>query len=369
MSFFESWKKVEYFLNNSICSGKYWKLKLISLALLLGSLSNFTSFQQRAIQDGNLLLIFQGHAPNQWHYVHEKKQSPFINHHFKDDHASNAELRLTVPVLANILHLNLRAIILVQYILGLVFLYFIINFAYKIVEDKILVLYFLIAFAGIYPGISMIIDVVGYHDTYAFFFMMAALQTQNPVLVFVLLQMGYWTDERALVNSSYIFLWYFGLNNYNIAKKDRFSFANQLTWIILLSWIVYFIVRTWLKHRLALDISMRGVSFDILLKNLENFEAKWYVSYESFWLFILLLFSLLLINKERVTFVLLFGAFLCTIVVSFLVDDVARSFGYSFILLLICLKVFKNRMTDAELKLILMAVAMLALVFPVRFPF
>ena len=113
----------------------------------------------------------------------------------------NMVMRWVLPLMYILTGHSIVLILIIQALLGCVFLYLFLREVFRQTNDRVLTAFFGLALSNMFVFSWFFVDVTGYGDGYAYFFLMLALLTRNPFLLFGFLQIAFFTDERALVGA------------------------------------------------------------------------------------------------------------------------------------------------------------------------
>ncbi len=294
--------------------------------------------------------------------------------HFKNQqinpwsHESKMTFRLFLPVLAKVL--NFKTITLsiytFQILAGFLYLYLLVKFSYRLLKDKTTTFIFLIGFTGLYASNAFFYDITGYGDSFAYLFILAAIYTSNPLLIFSFCFICTWIDERALVNLLFPIIWWQFVEPY-ITKKNKLSFLPTFNVImVILPIIVYSAIRIAISnHYQLLETDNHFIELKMtFLDNLKNFGFKLWSGFESFWLFITIGAALLLYKKEYTLLSIWMTAQSISIAFAFVAYDTNRSLSYGYLSIFIALVCLKKHLSATELKILLLFISLIALLFP-----
>jgi hypothetical protein len=355
--YFNLESKITNFLDS-----KNWKTKvvIISILVMLASFFNNTSPLK--------------HIPEYFETVFKNNQEYFVYQTVKDRASNftknwvypegtginNRTFRLTMPLFVKVFGIRHVSIVLyiLQLILGLVFIYLLINFFNQIFEDKIATFYTVIAFTTIYSGSSFFIDIASYFDFFSFFFLFLSIFFRNPILIFIFLSLAFWNDERAFVGSGLVFLWWWFVPQFKENKPFKITFNLQLISIIL-SWSLYWIIRKfYLTDHLGMhDTYKEGEFWGVFDGSWKVFGFKFFWVYEFWWLAILLSFVILIYKKDYIRFLMIVGALAVMQFLSLTTFDSTRSGSFGLIIIPFSLIILKKYLTDTELKILLFIIA------------
>lgn len=355
---------------------RFWKIRLISLALL--------------ISIGSLMLLNSIFIDRGFRYLYEEIRHPgLLDGFFWDDiirqsghlfepntyepgtHEANQTFRLTIPLLVHFFRLGVAKLYILQFGLGLIFVWAVAGIAQKILQDKVLTFYFLTGFTGIYAGVAFFINYFGHCDGYVFCFMALALYFRNPLLVIVFTQLAFWCDERALINSSYIGLWYALPILKTVLETRKFDIRQIPAPLVALviSVLIYGGLRKWLEVTYGMKIGHDASwSARTLAWSMSYVGDKMARGLEGMWLILLVAFWALAVRRQWLELVLLGGAWLLTMVVAVLVADGTRSLSFGFMAFFFALAILHRYLTRNQLRFVLLSGAVISLMYSINFP-
>ncbi|MBB5286752.1 hypothetical protein HNQ92_004913 [Rhabdobacter roseus] len=355
----------------------FWRVKLIGLALAFSAGSLFL-FNSILIERGLLNLYYEMRHPGSigglfWDDIIEQGQDPFTQKNYEPGtHEANQTFRITIPLIARFLHLNVATLYLLHLVLGIPFLLVLTGIVEKILRNKIHTFYFLTGFTAIYAGSCFYINYLGHADIFPFLFMLLMLRFRHPAAILLFSQLAFWCDERALINSSFIGLWYLWpvLTDWEAHRKLVLRRSVVLPVAALVaSGVLYLLIRTWMEHSLGLFIGHDSeLSKKTFFWSLSIFGDKITRGYEGMWLIILGAFVLLILVRRWWTFVLLAGAWLLNLIVAILVADGTRALSFGFIGLLLCLCIMAEHLPPKQIKYVLIVSTLFSLMLPLSFP-
>lgn len=172
--------KLQPFFDN-----KFWQIRLLFLALIV-STGTLLTFNFILVDKGLRSLYLEMRQPGSigglfWDDIIKQGADPFTPKDYEaGSHEANQTFRLTIPLIAQALHLNVAGLYVLHLLVGLVFLWFMTRAVYDIVKDKTLTFYFMTGFTAIYAGANFYINFLGHCDTFPFCFMVLAFYFRNP---------------------------------------------------------------------------------------------------------------------------------------------------------------------------------------------
>ncbi|TSA50098.1 MAG: hypothetical protein D4R43_02895 [Sphingobacteriales bacterium] len=338
-------------------SSNYWKLKSL-LALTFLSLC-FASPQ------------FSGYEKTfneikGWQAFHQQREHPFTPLNFNEaSNAAKRTFRLTVPILAFAFHLNDYAIIALEWLVNILLIYFSLLLFEKITKDKTLALFGTIAFTFIYIGHSGFTDNNAWFDVVAYLFLLLAMLYSNIFLIFTFTFLAGWTDERAVVASLLIFLWW----KFNEIKTNDFSFSSFFTFekksnAVLLALLCYSVIRFLVSIFFDLHTPDKGIGLEVILNSFRAIPLGLFASLEGFWLLLVVCFIFLFKQKKYSITLSLLAMMFATLLIAFSVEDITRSAGYLFPVIFISNSILNEKISQNELRKFLFACALVCFLFP-----
>jgi hypothetical protein len=157
--------------------------------------------------------------------------------------------------------------------------------------------------------------------------MILAMTSAAFPVVFITCLLAFFTDERALIASSLILLWFWVIAQ----PLEKLSLANLYSpnyrmLAVVGSWLAYFALRVLLQQTCGLQTVYTGTNYFRRHGNM-HFLGMW-TGLEGFWL-IVALSILILIVKKKWTFLACYClSMLVVVYVSLSVIDISRSMGY-----------------------------------------
>ncbi len=259
-----------------------------------------------------------------------------------------------------------------EYLAGFLFFYFSHQLLRRYCPDAVALTWLLLGFCFIFLGKVFLWDTYAYFDAYALLFLLLAMKSRNPALVFFFLFLAFWTDERSIVASALVWLWHALRPDYSDQKPAFFQQAvlrpNKPQGAILLAVLSTLVLRWLLAHRYGLP-SVAGFSqilteakFVLIEQRLiELIPFVTISSFESYWLYIV---GALLALWERWGLMLFLLALGASLGVAFLVYDMTRSVMYAFPAIFIAVRILLHELPPAIFRRLTFWVSVAALLFP-----
>ncbi|MGI4871007.1 MAG: hypothetical protein ACRYFX_07495 [Janthinobacterium lividum] len=283
-----------------------------------------------------------------------------------DSHAGKMVFRLTLPLLARVLHLSLLHVFLAQFALGVLMYYRLVGLLARLVADRPTAALLALGLSGTYFGSAFAYDLFGYFDAFAYALLVLLLVVRSPVVILLLVFSGGFIDERLLLAGPLVAFWYgvaaFGwqappLVRYLFTRRAGALYAGVLA---------YGTVRLALAHYYQLPTYTGLVGLDALLDNLhyERLSLGYLFGWKAYWL-LLLLAGLLL--GQRQTYGLLLLALGCAAPIfagSSLVTDTTRSLAYGIPAVFIAVSLLARSTTRTERRYVALGLAVATLAMP-----
>ena len=296
---------------------------IIGLGLLLGLFSSYPDIKK-----------FVTDYPGAWYVVHMQSNDLLFDGNYAEKlHEYKMRYRPTGPIIAKlspVKTLKGHKIFLqgIMFLLGLIAMYLSLNWMRKIFQDDLTTVAFFFAFWMSQLSQSFFSDYTGFLDAFGFFGLLVCLVSRNPIIIFIGACIAFWTDERAIISSFILFLFY---SLHTDFKIDFSNIFNKKSIALMLAILVYlplrFFVFTTLFKDPGLDLSTIGLP--LLSYNMKVFHKSVTV---FFGVWPLILFPVWYFYKRKLTPGLFIYSTLLAgnIFGAFLVSDLNRSLGYVF---------------------------------------
>ncbi len=190
-----------------LLSGRFWKGQALGLVLLVALFHAFPSYHA----------VRSGMVESTWESARIKFDHPLTDMNRlvpAGSHESNLTFRLTVPVIAHVLHSRKWGVLLLSAIAGIALLYFVLSAAFSACGSKKAAISVCLAVACTWPGAAGFHESRGgYYDAVALCLVAAAFATSSSWVGAFCLFVAAWTDERALIAAPFLMMhrsWGFG---------------------------------------------------------------------------------------------------------------------------------------------------------------
>jgi hypothetical protein len=307
-----------------------------------------------------------------WSGIFRQSHSPFVNHNHlygPGSHEEKLAFRFVPAIILNVLNIHTKGMAMIFQFVTVIFFYFMLVSIYnKLFLDKIKALVFMLPICLVFAGHVYVSDYKGVFDTLGLCFLLVAFLGRVSVYSIVPLLLAFFTDERALIASPAIIL--FNLyerghyENLKIILKETFVFPNLY---IIISWVLYFIIRFSLYVKLGLETG--SVSIDIFFSQFVKTFFTLYVGLEAFIIPFFLVLSLLF-RKQFYAFAgLILVCYFTLFIVAQSVFDISRSMSYVILLLILITRMFNDLFPNEQVWKVIAWVILLNMFYGDTYPF
>jgi len=345
-----------------------WKLTLACVAI-----STFLAFPAYSLLYGHLngtgfidawaFIEIQSHD-----LLHPAQVEVFIRR-------ENMIFRWFLPALSWLTGHNIVLILIIQAVTGVLFIYLSAKLYFSFSKDKVQTALFTLAIANLLVGSFCFIDVIGYGDGFACFFLIVCLLTRQPVVFSLSLLTSFLVDERSLMAAGFVCLWWI-TKEYLALTDKRDGFGKFLTatlkspaWLVVVCWVVYLAGRTYVRLTYFPDHIYSTVGMPVLLADAHRFGlgSSLWTSFEGMWLLIGAAFLLLWHQGHRFLLLALVVGILVLITSVIFVHDIDRAMSYGFPIFFITGLVLVKSVPVREQRLLLFFVALVCVIHPLLF--
>ena len=283
-------------------------------------------------------------------YFFQKIKAPFQQIQMSEEtHASKASFRLTMALFGKLLNIgkegagqDIVLLYLFQSLLLAPFFLILVKLFQRF-TDNISTVLFAIAFSSIYVTTAFYWDYDFWFDGVAFFFLLLGMYLQNKVGIFFALQLACWTDERAVIALSSVYLFHIlQENNFDFNHLRQIfnkSFFQQKATIVVLTGVFYLALRFFLSYTFNLYTPQgegTGVGLFLLPYQLTHRLSGVFFTFEALWLIFIIVMVSLAKKKKLLLIFAICSIMVIHIIVAYSVFDITRSLSYAFPLLIIC---------------------------------
>lgn len=347
-------------------AGKCWLLKVSLFAV---ALSLFLAFPPYSL----LVSHFKagGVKLDAWEFVRNQAQDLLhpkdMAYHVRRE---NMVLRWTLPALSWLTNHNVILILLAQALCGVMFLYNAGKHVFDISGDKVLSAMFVLSVANIFVSVWTFADIHGYGDGFAYFFLLSALLGRNPVLIFIFLQIAFFTDERAVIAGGYLLLWWivnqaFEKNDFSLTAIVKAGLLGNSA-VVWIAWLVYFAVRNYVLTNYFPNHSYSTIGTPVLFsdEHRNGLGSSIWSAYEGTWLLIGSAMLALILTKRYLLAIIIAIGISILITTGIFVHDIDRALAYGFPFLLIAFLILYKTASMPSLRLIMFFTMVICIIHP-----
>jgi hypothetical protein len=283
----------------------------------------------------------------------------------------NMVMRWMLPFMYILTGHQVVLILIIQGLLGCAFLYLFSSEVFRQTQDKVLTAFFAFGLSNIFVFSWFFVDTAGYGDSFGYFFLMLALVIRNPVLMFVFLQFAFFTDERAVIASAYVILWWMTRSLLDKGEGHTLQSIGKgtlipTTWVVLISFGVYYTFRKYIMSTYFPAHVYTTMGTPVLFSDTHRWGlgSSLWTSFEGMWLLFGAAGIVLWKTGRRWLFVALFAGFLILLVTGILVHDIDRALGYGFPFLLISSLILSRLISIPEFRKLAFVVALVCVISP-----
>ncbi len=290
-------------------------------------------------------------------------QSPFNPVVYPSElHAAKRCFRLTVPIIAHYLNFKVWGCILLQYVFGVVSIWINLKLIMRFTNDIIISVLLTISFVFIYVGFGAFYDLRGMFDTISIGFILLAMYLRSPLLVFILTLLSSFTDERGLIASNILWI-FFSFRDDKSGEFDIFK-LNSCKIALILSWLVYFALRYYLIHKLDFYTATGGVTFKLIVEQMNNMPLAFWSALEGFWVLIVLFFTYSVRTKKYLFSLICLISLLISLTTAMMVGDLTRSAMYIYPFIFVALIYVSKHEPTSDLRKVAYLVLVISFLFP-----
>lgn len=320
-------------LLNAVCS-RVWTIaenRLVYFGLpffliFLSLLSAFPSYD----------ILNTTEMSSNWNAILMQTDEPFVSREYQSgSHEANLAFRLTPVVIGGFLGIKtVTGYIILQLVSLLLLFGSIVMLFNKLLGRGAPSVLLSASMAFVFIGNVLCSDYRGFFDVLSFLFLTISMLSNKPLIIFLSSMLGFYTDERALIASSLILVFYLIEREYETNRKasirDVFHLNKKMVALVG-SWAVYFASRQFLSVFFDLKTNSEGMISYLLLHASDHVNMLpfgiW-TGLEGFW--VIVVFAVLsLIRKESwISLFLFLGSQTIVIFVALWTFDITRSMAY-----------------------------------------
>ena len=315
-----------------VTSGKYWAIKVTIFVLMASLFMTFPSFQ--SLSDN----LYRGRA------VDVAMQIDNLQLYWATHNATNAIFRITVPLIARALGLNVFGTYLMQFLSGILIFLLSALIVERETKNRTIAFFITLLIGFTYAGIAAFVETRAYYDSVAFLFLLAAMWFRSPLVIGPVILFAGFTDERAVIASGFVFLWWMLHEKPN--QSTCKSLLNTKSLSVLIATVLYLVIRILLMTSFGL-ISFNEARGEFELFNqINNAPMGIWTGLEGGWLIVLLALGVL--YKQKRSLILLLFAFLISaqIIGALAVVDITRSMAFLLPALFVAILILNRETSD-----------------------
>ncbi len=245
-------------------------------------------------------------------------------------HESKLTFRLTVPIIARLLHLRATGLLILYGIAGLALLYMAISLSEKITASRQVAFFILLAIACTWPGETSFHELYGgVYDGIALCFLLLALRTESALFAGSCVFLAAWTEERALIASAFLLLFWF--------SADPRGWKRPIA--VLAAWSGYIAVRLILAHSYSLTVATGNLGLPVLESHIALIPVGIWTGLGGAWIVVAGSLFVLLRRRKYWLAAGFCGLLGVTIAGALLVMDVTRTMAYCLPAVFVALRV------------------------------
>jgi len=345
---------------------RHWRWGLAALCLLVAAMFQFPKVNHAYAQ----LFAHTEVLDEKLRRISEQIAAPFAQHADESTtHLAKMSFRLTVPLLARVLHLPLAALLGLQVLAGFVVFHRVAGLLEASLRDRVAAALLTLGLALTYFGYEYTYDLSGYFDGLGYAALMLALGSGSWPAIFGLVLAGGFVDERVLAASTLLVFWYGARqHNWQVPSLWRFLCTRPAT-AVYAAWLSYGALRLALMWHYGLHTPGGLVGMSALYHSSwhELLALGFVTGLSSYWLPVALAGALLAYQRRWLVLSLLLGSFAPIFVGAFAVTDITRSLAFGMPVALISLDLLGRYTTLAERRYLALVVVFFALLIPAYF--
>lgn len=284
-------------------------------------------------------------------------------------HLAKKTLRVIIPSLVNVFGIHsVMGIHLLMVGCNVLLLVGVASFLQRETGDCVFSFLATCGFACIFPGTAGFTDVKGWADVIPYLFLLGTVWFRQPWIIFFSLLFAGLGDERALVGSLFVILWWIWKSEGNAHPFSQLL-RNPRIHAVLAAWVSFFAVRVVLASVFGFETRLGVVGLTAFLSlPIEYFFLGSWSAFEAYWLLFPAVLMVLWVRGHRFYAMLLAGAVLANIAGSFLIHDITKSLGYSYVGALACLVFLHAEVSErGTLRLILGVLTVVCILAPTQY--
>lgn len=269
-------------------------------------------------------------------------EAPFEIYQGEDEHWSQRQFRLAIPLFAGLVNIKGLGIYVLQVMALIPFLLLSFRLTLRITHDSVSAMLLTLSLAVMYVGKSFLV-VASYYDAFAFLFLVCSMYFRHAIPVFIFVFLACFTDERAAVASFSLLFWYSLPKNEEEFKFRDVWKISSIKIAVVVAWIAWLGARLLLSEKFGFTSSIgqnTGLGGSIFQDNLNLVPLVTVFSLEGLWV-IMAIYFVYAFGRSTLSLISMVAMILFCLLPIFLVIDMSRSAAYLFILIFVCLEQLK----------------------------
>lgn len=338
-----------------ITQWKYWEIKLAILLSIFSLITSFPDYHTPLTFVFNILQHQFDHPLTPAAQLVQSGEAQGIV-----SHMDKTWIRIFIPIIGYFTGIKAQYWFIIQHFLGFGFFFVVLKTLNKYVQDPVSSALFAMGIACIFASKWIFNDLFIFDGT-AYFLMALALYFRQLVIVGVLLLTAYFIDERVIMITPAILLWWY-LNDSGVVWNTRSVIKVASVFMLLV--LIYAGTRFYLIHTYGFQNGTSQVGVKLMVYNFKYIPVGFLLHAEAFWLMIGCVTILLWQNGLKMFSLGLIGMLLGMNILCFIVFDVSRSTGYLFPFLWIYVWLLTKYTDKEEYRRILFICGVLCLLIP-----
>jgi hypothetical protein len=340
---FESWALR---LVENLCRGRQWLFVTALTATILSLVYAWPPYE-----------TLQTPSPSwaaRWKHIDAPFEDPSKRYDPRSNEAKRT-FRLTVPLIAHGLHLNRYGVIAMLHLCGiLVFLNCAIAVT-RITGDRQSAVICALTTAVIPTGSLPFWDFnIFFYDAVPLAMLTGAIAFHRSWAVLPLVFAAAWTDERALVTSSLLLL-YFGYDAMLSTDTRRRLTSVACVAAVICAWVGYFVGRILLQRHYGFSTATGDVGLPVIISQINLLTIAAWGGLEGAWLVVGTALIILLTTRNFLIALCFSSAIALVSLIACSVFDLTRSFAYVYPALFLALRVLQQHIPTMLTRRLLLA--------------
>jgi hypothetical protein len=234
-------------------------------------------------------------------------------------HEAKLTFRVTVPLLAHVLHLRRNGMLILAGVAGVLLLYAVLGIAHRVTGSRKAALFVCLAIACAWPGETAFHELRGgYFEAVALCLLVLAMADLPSPLTAAAVCGAAFTDERALVACGLVFLFW-------VSESGLFA---RRSVAVLIGCGAYGATRLWLTLAHSIIVSTGGNGLPVFLHETNIIPLGIWTGLGGAWLLVVCCLAALLLQRRYGMAAAFCAATVAVAGIALLVLDVTRSMAY-----------------------------------------